>query len=133
MHADPPAHRGGLGAAAKKVSDELVTEADPDDFAAGRHGAADELRQLADPGLLVVNAVTAARDQVGVALSRLGKLAVLRSKGHKARKAIPVPTEKLHEHARIVAELRLEFLQHRVGLQNADAHRFNGSRQMISK
>ena len=136
MDAHRPA-RGLGGASAEEVGHQLVAEADADDRPSGIKGGLDEGGEFGDPGQLVIDAVAAAGDDVEVAMVRRRIVAGL-SINHLVRQGqlFAGGVEQRHEHARIIAVVRLKARQHGVGLQNAYAHEslraVNGA-QMISK
>jgi len=127
MHPDAPAHVRRPGLATEEVGDELMPEADAYHFAALDKGFAEKGNELGDPRQLVINAVPAARYQVGIAGSRRWKLALLRVIGAELeREGVgplrnkPVLTQKPLEHAGVITMGRLKLVQYRIGAQDAD-------------
>jgi len=127
LHPDAPAIVGGPGLSAEEVGNELVPEADAYHFAALGKGLAQERDELGDPRQLIINAVPAARYQVGIAGSRWWKLTLLRviaaelkRPGTRRIRAQASLVQDPLKHGRVIAMGRLKLVQHRIGPQDAD-------------
>ena len=117
---DGPAAVIALHLAAKRLRDDLVAKADADQRHLRGIGAADEILQGLDEGMILIGAVARPGDEPAVAIMDVGReLHLLHQKGAKGQAPVG---EKPREHVRVVARGVLEDVGGLSGLENADLH-----------
>ena len=122
LHAEAPALVGLHRAAAERLGEDLVAEADADDRHPGGDAGAEEGLQRLDPGQVVVDAVARAGDEPGVGLAgRGGHLARDHADDGELERRVGGAEQRL-EHRRVVAVAGLEVGVDLAGLQDADLH-----------